>query len=131
MKRLGIVFGRLATLACMGALSCLASAGQVAYEKSHFDAALAQRGALVVALVADWCTTCGRQEAVVTELLEELRFKDLTLIVADFDREVELRRRLKVVMQGTLVVFKDGSEVARSTGATRKAAIAALFAKAL
>lgn len=131
MKSLGIVLGRFAALACMAVLSCLASAGQIAYEESQFEAALARRDGFVVALVADWCTTCSRQEAAVAELLEEPRFKDLTLMVADFDREVELRRRLAVVLQGTLVVFKEGSEVARSTGVTDKAAIAALFAQAL
>jgi len=131
MKILGIVLARLFTVASIGALSVLASAGEIAYEKAHFDAVLAQRQGFVLALVTDWCTTCSRQEAVVAELLQESRFKGLTLFVADFDREVELRRRLRVVVQGTFVVFKDGSEVSRSTGATDKEAIAALFAKAL
>lgn len=131
MNRLGTGFGRLATLACMSALSLLASAAQVSYEQSHFEAVLARGGAVVVALVADWCMTCSRQEAAVSELLEERRFENLTVIVADFDREVELRRRLRVVLQGTFVVFKDGNEVARATGASDKAAIGALFARAL
>lgn len=131
MKNLGSVLRRFLAVASIGALSVAASAGELAYEKERFDAALAHREGFVVALVTEWCTTCSRQEAVVAELLQEARFKDLTLFVADFDRHVELRRRLRVVMQGTFVVFKNGSEVARSTGATDKAAIAALFAKAL
>jgi hypothetical protein len=53
----------------------------------------------------------------------------LTVFIADFDRELDLRRRLRVVTQGTLVVFKDGKEVARSTGQTEKEAIAKLFAR--
>jgi len=109
----------------------LACAGQVAYDEARFDASLAQRGGFVVALVADWCTTCSRQQVVVTELLEEPRFRGLTLFVAEFDREPRLRQRLRVALQGTFVVFKDGREVARSTGLTDKAALAALFARAL
>jgi thiol-disulfide isomerase/thioredoxin len=109
----------------------LAGAGEVPYEEARFEAALAQRGGFVVALVADWCTTCNRQEVVVTELLAEPRFKGLTLLVADYDREAKLRQRLRVALQGTFVVFKNGREVARSTGVTDKAALAALFAKAL
>ena len=70
MKSVGVVLGRFAALACMGLLPCLASAVQIAYEKSQFEAALAQRDGFVVALVTDWCTTCSRQEAVVAELLE-------------------------------------------------------------
>ena len=131
MKGFGGVIGRFFIVASIGALSALASAGTIAYEESGFDGALARRGGFVLALVADWCSTCSRQELVVAELLEEPRFKDLTIIVADFDREVELRRRLRVVMQGTFIVFKDGEELARSTGATDKAAIAALFSKAI
>jgi len=112
-------------------LSALSSAGEVAYEEARFNAALEQRGGFVVALVVDWCTTCSRQETVVAELLEEPRFSDLTIFIADFDQEFELRRRLRVVVQGTFVVFKDGKEVARSTGQTEKNAVADLLAKAL
>ncbi len=131
MKRLGIVLGRFFAAASLGVLSALASAGEVAYQEAQFNTALARGEGFVVALVADWCTTCSKQEIVVAEVLGEPQFKDLTLFVADFEREVELRRRLKVVMQSTFVVFKHGREVARSTGDTDKAAIAALFAKAL
>jgi len=131
MKSLRIVIGRFLTVVGIGVLSALASAGEMAYEKAQLDAALAARRGFVLALVTEWCTTCSRQEVAVAELLQESRFEDLTLFVADFDREVELRRRFRVVVQGTFVVFKDGSEVTRSTGVTEKAAIAALFAKAL
>ena len=131
MKSLRIVIGRLFTVVSIGVLSALASAGEIAYEKADFDSALAAPNGFVLVLVTDWCTTCSTQEAAVAELLQESRFKGLTLFVADFDREVELRRRFRVVVQGTFVVFKDGSEVTRSTGVTDKAAIAALFAKAL
>lgn len=111
-------------------LSALGWAGEVAYEEARFNAALAQRGGFVVALVTDWCATCSRQEVILAALLEEPRFRDLTVFIADFDRELDLRRRLRVVTQGTLVVFKDGKEVARSTGQTEKEAIAELFARA-
>ena len=111
-------------------LSALSSAGEVAYEEVRFEAALVQPGGFVVALVTDWCTTCSRQKIIVAELLEEPRFRGLTVFIADFDRERDLRRRLRVVRQGTFVVFKDGNEVARSTGQTQKKAIANLFAKA-
>lgn len=131
MNRLLDLFGRLFVVASVGVLSMLASAGEVAYEESAFEAALARRGGFVVVLVTDWCATCSRQEVVVAELLAEPRFKDLAVMVAKFDREIALRRRLRVVMQGTFVVFKDGRELARSTGETDKAALAALFAMAL
>jgi len=112
-------------------LPALSWAAEVAYEEARFSAALAQQRDFVVALVTDWCTTCRKQKIAVAELLEEPRFRDLTLFIADFDREFDLRRRLRVLRQGTFVVFKDGKEVARSTGQSDKGAIADLFAKAL
>lgn len=138
----GIVLRWFCTvMACM-VLSGLASAGEtprinftlpqeVPYDEARFNTALTARDSFVIAVVAVWCTVCNKQEMVVAELLEEPRFKDLTLFIADFDRERELRRRLRIVLQSTLVVFKDGKEVARATGQTDKAKIAALFAKAL
>ena len=57
--------------------------------------------------------------------------KDVTLFVADFDTESALKKQLRVAQQSTFVVFKGGKEVGRSTGETDRAAIAALFDKAL
>jgi len=127
----GNVVRRFATVLGFGLLSVSCLAGEIAYERVRFNAALEREGGFVVAIVADWCMTCSKQKTVVGDLLNEPRFQDLTLFVADFDREFDLRRRLRVVRQGTFVVFKDGREVARATGQTEREAIAALFAKAL
>lgn len=113
------------------ALSLAVHAGELAYDKPSFEQALARRSAMVVAFVADWCNTCAVQQPVLAELLAEPRFRHLTVFVADFDKDLELKKRLRVAQQSTLVVFKDGREVARSTGQTGKEALAALFAKAL
>jgi len=128
--KIGNAVRRFSAAAGLSVLSALGSAAEVVYEEARFNAALAQRGGFVVALVTDWCTTCSRQELIVAALLEEPRFRDLTVFIADFDREFDLRQRLRVVTQGTFVVFKDGKEVARSTGQTQKKAIEDLFAKA-
>jgi thiol-disulfide isomerase/thioredoxin len=129
--KIGNVARRVSAALGLCLLSALGSAGEVAYDEARFSAALVHQGGFVVALVTDWCSTCSRQEMVVAELLKEPRFSNLTIFIADFDRELDLRRRLRVVAQGTFVVFKDGKEVARSTGQSEKAAIAALFARAL
>lgn len=111
--------------------SSVAVAAEQAYEKSAFERALGQRGATIVAFVTDWCNTCSVQQPVLAQLLEEPRFRHLTVFVADFDKDVELKKRLRVPQQSTLVVFKNGREVARGTGQTRKEDLAALLAKAL
>ncbi|WP_298829306.1 thioredoxin family protein [uncultured Piscinibacter sp.] len=122
---------RLAALLFWAVCAWPAAGGEVAYEKSLFDRALAQRLPVIVAFVAEWCATCTVQEPIVSELLRDPKFSHLTVFVADFDKDVELKKRLRVVQQSTLVVFKGGQEVARATGQTRRESLAALFAKAL
>jgi thioredoxin-like negative regulator of GroEL len=51
--------------------------------------------------------------------------------VANFDTEKALKRSLGVTQQSTIVVFKDGKEVARSTGDTQEPNLAALLRHAV
>jgi thioredoxin 1 len=122
-------WGGLALL--LAVLSAGAGAAEQPYDKTRFAAALERCTPIVVAFVADWCSTCSVQKPVVTELIEDPRFKGLTVFVADFDKELDLRKQLRVAQQSTFVAFKGCKEVGRSTGQTRKDAIAKLFAKTL
>ena len=126
---MGALPRRLAIVACLFAPA--AWAGEVPYEASRFEADLAQARPTVLFFATDWCSTCSAEKAVLDELLVEPRFKELTIFVADFDQERELRRRYRVAAQSTFVVFKGGREVARATGLVRKDAIANLLAQAL
>ena len=108
-----------------------AGAGELPFSKAGFDAALAHGKPVIVDFAADWCPTCKAQKPIVQGLLKEARMKPVTLYVANFDTETELKKRLGVTQQSTFVVFKGGKEVGRSTGQTQKQAIAELFDKAL
>jgi thioredoxin 1 len=57
--------------------------------------------------------------------------KTLTLYVANFDTEKALKKSLGVTQQSTIVVFKGGKEVARSTGDTQQESLAALLRHAV
>ena len=108
-----------------------ASAGEVAYSKAAFDSALAAGKPVIVDFQASWCPTCKAQKPIVDALLAEPKRKGVTLLAADYDTEVALKKQLRVAQQSTFVVFKGGKEVGRSTGQTDRAQIAALFDQAL
>lgn len=64
---------------------------------------------------ADWCPTCKAQEKVFNSLRDDASMPG-TLLVVDFDKERELKSKLNVRTQSTLIVFKGDKEVTRLTG---------------
>ena len=124
---------RFLLAALLSALLCAATAwaGEQPYDKTAFDKALAEGRPVIVDFFADWCPTCKAQKPHVQSLLGEARMKEVTLFIADYDKEKDLKQALRVTQQATFVVFKGGKEVARSTGQTKREDLAALFGKAL
>ena len=126
---------RLLPSAFAFALAAVSSAAAVAatamrYDKAAFDHALATGVPVVVHVCASWSPLCRTQKPVVVALLKGLEMQRVQLFNADFDTDRELKRTLHVFQQGTLVVFKDGREAARSTGDTDRTTIATLLTKA-
>ncbi|MDX2203643.1 MAG: thioredoxin family protein [Hyphomicrobiaceae bacterium] len=112
------------------ATSALAGA-KAPYSQASFDAAKAAGKPILVEVSAPWCPTCKAQAPIIGALSGEARFKDLQTFTVDFDSQKDALKSLNVQMQSTLIVFKGGKEVGRSTGDTKKASIEALLAKAL
>ena len=80
---------------------------------------------------ADWCPTCVNQSRALEQLKAGGDLKGMTVLVADYDKERELRRQHKVRSQSVLVVFKGTAEVARSAGETKPEQLRQALAKAL
>ncbi len=108
-----------------------ASAAETPFNQAQFDSMRAAGKPVAVVFHADWCPTCRAQAPVLKDLLQSPALKALTLFVADFDTEKALRKSFGVNQQSTIVVFKDGKEVARSTGETQRDSLAALLRHAL
>ena len=90
--------------------------------------ALNQAGEPVLVVIhADWCSTCKTQERVLQTLLPQAEFNHLKLLRIDFDKQRELVRTLGVEYQSTLIVFKSGHEVGRSTAEQSEVRIAELL----
>jgi thiol-disulfide isomerase/thioredoxin len=114
----------------------LAHAGQVGHGLPEFDQAvfnrlLAQGQPAIVYFHATWCPTCKIQEPIVERLAASPKFKRVTFLNADYDTQTALKKALHVNQQSTFVVFKNGHEIARSTGQTSERAIESTFEKAL
>lgn len=82
---------------------------------------------VLVAIHADWCSTCKTQERVLQELLPQPEFKRIKLLRMDFDQQREWVRAFGVEYQSTLIAFKNGHEVGRSTAEQSPVRIAELL----
>lgn len=109
----------------------LAPAAEVPFDQAQFDAMRTAGKPVAVVFHADWCPTCRAQAPVLEKLTLEPAFRSLTLYVANFDTEKALKRSLGVTQQSTIVVFKDGKEVARSTGDTQEQNLSTLLSRAV
>ncbi len=126
---------RILRLFLVSFLFASASAGAMAaghaYDQAHFDALQKEGKPTLVVIHADWCPICKAQGPVVNEVLQMPEMKALTMLQVDFDKQKNALKGLKATMQSTLIVFKGGKEVGRSTGETRKDQIVALLRQAL
>jgi thioredoxin 1 len=121
-----------ATLAVLlTAFATLSVGAEVPYSQAQFEAARAAGKPVAVVLHADWCPTCRAQAPVLRQLMQSPELKDVTLFVADFDTEKALKQELKITQQSTIVVFKGGKEIARSTGDTQTDRLSELLHHAL
>ena len=65
------------------------------------------------------------------DLMKTPPYNNFQVLRVDFDRQKETVRAFKVRMQSTLIMFKSGKEVARSTADTDKDSVALMLRKAL
>lgn len=98
-----------------------------AFDAEAFRAAQAAGKTVLVDFAASWCPTCKKQAPVIESLLQEEKYREIVAFKADFDKEKELKKQLRITGQSTLVVFKGDKEAGRERGITDRAAIAKLL----
>jgi thioredoxin len=101
------------------------------FSQTRLDALNRSGQPVLVAIHADWCSTCKTQEKILQELLPQPEFKRITMLRMDFDRQKEAVRSFGVRYQSTLIVFRDGREVGRSTADQSPVRIAELLRRSL
>jgi thioredoxin 1 len=118
-------------------ISCLAAAGfagagEVKAFQQEVFARLTKAGKpVLLEVTATWCPTCKQQKPIVDALMRKPSFKDVTLLIVDFDSSKKVLAQFNIGQQSTLVAFKGLAEVGRSIGDTRPAGIEGLITKTL
>lgn len=122
---------RAIALAGLLALSGIAHALEIR-PYSAPELADAQKAGKSVAVIfhADWCPTCKVQQQTLEALKKEAGL-DVTVLVANYDTEKDLRKEHRVRSQSTLVAFKGAKETGRVVGDTAPDKIRALLKTAL
>jgi thioredoxin 1 len=114
------------------AISTLASALELKpFSQSELSAVQQQGRPVVVHFHADWCSTCVAQAKSLEALKADPQLKTVTVFVADYDKEKELRKSMKIRSQSVMVIFKGSQEVTRLAGQSQATDIKAAFLKAL
>lgn len=85
----------------------------------------------VISTHADWCSTCKAQDKVLAKFMKEPDYKNIVFYQVDYDNQKDLLKTLKVRSQSTIIVYKNGKEVARATGDTKEAALSKLTRQAI
>lgn len=101
------------------------------FDAAAFRTAQAAGKTIVIEITAKWCGPCQRQRPVVAKMLEKPEFAKLTMFDADYDAHKKELLEINALHLTTLILYRDGKEVARSSGATSPEAVETFFRQAL
>jgi thioredoxin 1 len=124
----GLVVGLMVGFAGMGAPR---AAVVSPYTAEAFAAAQAADMPILVAIQAPWCPTCAAQRPILQQIEANGAYKNLRVLLVDFDTQKDVVRQMGATMQSTLVVFHGKQEVARSVGDTNPETIKATVSRSL
>jgi thiol:disulfide interchange protein len=114
------------------ALSSLARALDIQlYTANALQQAQAAGKPVAVHFHADWCSTCKAQEQVFKRLQADPQLNGITLLVAHYDNERDLKKAMNVRAQSVVVIFRGSKETARLGGETKPDKIKAALLTAL
>jgi thioredoxin 1 len=115
----------LSTMATM--LAPLPAFARSSFSDAAFKSAAKSGQPVLIEFHADWCPTCRAQEKVVNALVVDPAYRNVIVLRVLFDSEKDLLKRFRVRQQSTLIMFKNGEEMARAVGMTNPSDIADLL----
>lgn len=118
-----------ATALALAPIAALAET--IAYTPGSAEAAIASGDTVFVDFAADWCGTCRSQERTINALRGANPAYDaaITFYRVDWDDfgRGDFSTSLNVPRRSTLIMFRDGAEVARIVAGTRESDIRTLL----
>ncbi len=120
----------LIALALMMSIGGAEALEMVPFTQAALDAAQKSGRPVALHFHADWCPTCRAQTKALNTMKSDSSLA-LTILVVDFDKERELKRKLGVRAQSTLIVYKGQRETARLAGQTEAEALTEALRTAL
>jgi thiol-disulfide isomerase/thioredoxin len=131
MVRLRLILLSIAmSLTLLGALPA-AAAEWKPFDDAAFAQAQKDGKPILIDIFAAWCPTCRAQKPILEQLTAKPEFKDLLVLVVDFDTQKDAVRAFKATSQSTLIAYDGESETGRTVGDTDPASIEALLKSAL
>lgn len=100
------------------------------FTQTTFDQLALEGRPVVVDVSATWCPTCKAQKPIIESLSKQDPYKEVAILMADFDADKAVLKHFKVTSQSTLIAFKGGKETGRSVGDTTPTGIENIFRKA-
>ena len=97
----------------------------VKLNKDNFKEVVNSEKKVLVDFYADWCGPCRMLSPIVDEIADER--EDVVVAKVNVDDEPELSQEFGVISIPTLLVFKGGNVVNRSSGARPKADVLKLL----
>ncbi len=81
-----------------------------------------EKGNIVVDFYADWCKPCNQLSSIITQVARE--FTNITFIKINIDIFSNIRSDYGIKSIPTLIYFKNGNMITRSTGLMKKSQLA-------
>jgi len=118
MKMISIT--RVLMVCALGFSASSFASGLSEYSESKLAEVEDSGGAAVLAFHAVSCGTCKKQKPILDSLLNEAELSTLTGLRVAFEDSADLKKKYRVSSPSTIIVVRNGGEIARSTGVTDK-----------
>ncbi len=92
-----------------------------------FDEKIASPGNVIIDLSSPGCAPCKKVPALLTEIIEENRDKQISAFEIDVTEEPGIATKLFVLGVPTIIVFHDGNEITRFNSVPAKKKIVSVL----